>query len=448
MTPAGTQIKSAVPAERYFEPSPRIQRIRQTLLSTPYSICLERPLLLLQHASAKEGRKYRNSHPFERRAAALRHLMGTRKPHIYDDELIIGNMTSKRIAANYFFEGGSINILEDLFRLKSRQIPLVLNFSEKASLLRIAASTMLSSIGARALLRPGRFRHFIDFFRAKRYFITEEAGIGHQVGGYWNVVHHGLRMQEDIAAKCLDSGTLPDGTPLNEDNRAFYKSVRITIEGIVKMAANLAEEAERLAMLPDTPPERRIELMESASACRHVPYNPARSFLEGLQSCWLVHIALNLEDFEQGMSFGRLDRILYLLFEKDIKEGRITMERAVELMASFQLKTCETMPIYSERIDKYFSGNGVAQGITIGGTDETGKDTTNVLSGVVLDAFAQIRTREPAIHVRVHGLSPSWFLEKAVEVVQLGAGKPSFFGDDAIVRALQGAGISREHARD
>ena len=78
-------------------------------------------------------------------------------------------------------------------------------------------------------------------------------------------------------------------------------------------------------------------------------------------------MAMNLEDFEQGLSFGRLDRILLPLYKSDLKKGLLTYEKAVEIMASFQLKTCETIPIYSERIDRYFSGNGVAQGITVGG---------------------------------------------------------------------------------
>jgi pyruvate formate-lyase/glycerol dehydratase family glycyl radical enzyme len=214
------------------------------------------------------------------------------------------------------------------------------------------------------------------------------------------------------------------------------------------MAANLADEAERLASEPGLSCERRSELLESAEACRHVPYEPARTFLEGLQACWLVHLALNLEDFEQGLSFGRLDRILYSLFKHDIEDGRLTAARAAEILASFGLKTCETIPIYSERIDQFFSGFGVAQGITVGGTDAEGVDITNQLSGLILDAYAQIRTREPALHVRVHDRTPAWFLDKAVRVVQLGCGKPSFFGDPAIVRALEEVGMTTAHARD
>ncbi len=429
-------------------PAARISAIREELLNTRYSICLERPQLLDQFKKSPEGRKAKSAHPLVRRAMAIAYILSHRSPKIYDNELIIGNMTSKRVAANYYPEGGSINILEDLFRLENRQIPIFLTPKEKMQLAGIGIKTGLTSVGGLALLRPGRISHFLDFFRAKRYFITEEAGIGHQVGNYMDVVHHGLVRSDLKAKKCLDTRTMEGRTPISQDQEAFFKSIRIVIKGIRQMAANLADAAEKKAGEKGITDARRQELLASAAACRQVPYYPARTFAEGLQSCWLVHVALNLEDFEQGMSFGRLDQILYPLYRREMESGALTPEKAAEIMASFQLKTCETMPLYSQRIDQYFSGNAVAQGITVGGTDADGNDVTNELSGLILDAFAQIRTREPALHVRVHENTPAWFLEKAVQTVQLGCGKPSFFGDPAVVAALENAGMSTEHARD
>lgn len=436
------------PGTSTVEPSPRILAIRDELLKTRYSICLERPLLLEKFKRSAQGRSAKSAHSLIKRAMAIAYILSSRTPKIYDHELIIGNMTSKRVAANYYPEGGSINILEDLFRLERRQIPIFLTLREKLQLAGIGIKTGLTSVGGQTLLRPGRFSHFLDFFRAKRYFITEEAGIGHQVGNYMDVVHNGLYRTDEVARHCLESKTLSDGMPLSLDQEAFFKSVRIIVEGIRQMAANLSDAAEEKAAETGISDERRDELLVSAAACRHVPYKPARTFYEGLQACWLVHVALNMEDFEQGMSFGRLDQILYSLYEKEMKEGDLTIERAAEMMAGFQLKTCETMPLYSERIDQFFSGNAVAQGITVGGTDAVGNDVTNELSGLILDAFAQIRTREPALHVRVHKTTPAWFMDKAVETLQLGCGKPSFFGDAAVVRALENAGMTTAHARD
>jgi len=430
----------------FFDPSPRIANIRTDIFAARPSICLERPLLLDAFQRSPQGRQARSEHPLIRRALAVAYVLSHREPRIYEGELVIGNMTSKRVAANFYPEGGSVNILEDLHRLERRRSPLQLSARERLQLLRIGLRSLRGSVAGHALLRPTRIKHFADFFVAKRYFVTEEAGIGHQAGGYHNVVHLGLHHADAIATHGLRTDTLPDGTALNADQRAFYRSVRIVIAGIRRLADNLAREAERIAN--ESSATRAKELRTCAAACRHVPYQPARTLLEALQSCWLVHVALNLEDFEQGMSFGRLDQILAPLYEQDLLENRLTKRRAVELLASFQLKTCETLPLYSERIDHYFSGNGVAQGITLGGTDADGRDATNELSCLMLDAYAQIQTREPALHVRLHEDSPPWFVERAVSVLQLGCGKPSFFGDAAVVRALQHAGMSKQHARD
>jgi formate C-acetyltransferase len=399
--------------------------------------------------SSREGRRSAKlEHPLVHRALTLQYIFSHRKPRIYDDEIIIGNMTSKRIAANYYIEGGSINILEDFARLGKRTIPLKLTIQETAGVLHLGLKNAFKSVGAKALLKPGRLSYFLDFFRAKRHFVTEEAGIGHQVGNYWMVVHEGLRGPYGEAKQRLEEGRLADGSRLDADQRAFFSSVLITIDGIRKMAENLAAEAEHLAQMKGESEQRRAELLAAAAACRRVPFEPARTYLEGLQATWLIHMALNLEDFEQGLSFGRMDQILLPLYRSDVELGRLNTGQATEMTACFCLKTCETMPLYSQRVDQFFSGNGVAQAFTLGGTDEKGNDLTNELSGLILDAYAQVLTREPAVHVRIHPATPEWFFQKSVELLQMGTSRPSFFGDTAVVRALQEAGMTREHARD
>ena len=266
---ASLTSEAVAPVEDFIPPTARIANIRAELLATPYSICLERPRLMEDFWSSEEGRRSAKvEHPLVHRALTLQYIFSHRKPRIYENELIIGNMTSKRIAANYYIEGGSINILEDFFRLGKRTIPLKLSSLETVELLLIGLRNSFKSVGAKALLKPGRLSYFLDFFRAKRHFVTEEAGIGHQVGNYWMVVHEGLRSPYEDANLRLKEGRLADGSPLDADQRAFFHSVIITIDGIRKMAENLAVEAENMAKRPGISEQRKAELLESASACR------------------------------------------------------------------------------------------------------------------------------------------------------------------------------------
>jgi pyruvate formate-lyase/glycerol dehydratase family glycyl radical enzyme len=418
----------------------RIEEIRADLFKERYSICLERPELLNRYwrSGSEQGK-----HPYLRRAEALAYIYSNRKPKIYRNELIVGNISSKRIAANYYPEGGSIHILEDLFCLGSRPVlPLYLERSEKIKLLALALRNFTRSVATRALCKPGWFGYFLDFFRAKRYYITEEAGISHLVPGHEGVIKDGLRRSRELAINKLEAGNL------NSESEAFYKGVCIVIDGIRQMAANLAAETERQAADMQGNSERRLELLEIAESCRWVPYEPARNFREGIQATWLIHLALNLEDFEQGISFGRLDQFLYPLYLKDLQSGMLTEESARELLACLCLKCGETIPLYSRRINRFFGGNAVGQGMTIGGVDFSGNDVTNDLSRLVLEAYNLVMTREPSLHARIHDRSPEWFLDSCTELIQAGSGRPALFGDEAVIKALENAGFTKEHARD
>jgi len=429
-------------------PWARIDRIRDAVHDAGYSLCLERPELLLDFRRSSAGKSRRDAHVCVRRATAIAYVMANRSPRVYEDELILGNMTSKRVAANYYPEGASMHLLEDIARLDDRVVPIRLSFAEKAKLLRIAAATLRDSVLYHALAAPSRIGHVRDLVRAERFIVTEQAGVAHQVGNYARVIREGLVTADEQAADCLARDATPEGIRLDADQRAFYKSMRIISVGIRTMAANLADEADRCARAPGLSAARRDELASAASGLRHVPYYPARNFLEGLQAAWIVHMAMCLEDYEQGLSFGRLDQALLSLYDQDVDAGTLTRDQAVEITASFQLKCCETAPAYSTRMDHYFSGHDVAQGITLGGVDTDGADVTNDVSGIFLDAYQLIGTREPALHVRVHEHTPAWFLDKCVATLQQTGARPAFFGDQSIIRAMRNAGYSEAHARD
>ena len=78
--------------------------------------------------------------------------------------------------------------------------------------------------------------------------------------------------------------------------------------------------------------ERKKELEEVARICRKVPANRASTFREALQSFILVHlIGQQIEFITLGCGI-RFDVIMEPFFQKDIAEGKITREEAVELI--------------------------------------------------------------------------------------------------------------------
>ena len=86
--------------------------------------------------------------------------------------------------------------------------------------------------------------------------------------------------------------------------------------------------------------------------------------------------------------------------------------------------------------------------LTIGGIDTRGNDDANMLSYMVLEAYAHVHLNDPNVSVRVHRNTPDDFLERALEVVRLGGGLPIFISDEAIILALIANGVSLEEARN
>lgn len=135
-------------AEDFSRPTERIAKLRAELVAEPYSICLERPKLIGEFERSAVGRRVRrDEHSLVRRAMALDYLFSNRKPRIYPDELIVGNMTSKRVAANYYTEGGSINILEDVLRLEKKATSITLPYRERVQLVVVGLRTVFKSVG-------------------------------------------------------------------------------------------------------------------------------------------------------------------------------------------------------------------------------------------------------------------------------------------------------------
>jgi formate C-acetyltransferase len=97
---------------------------------------------------------------------------------------------------------------------------------------------------------------------------------------------------------------------------------------------------------------------------------------------------------------------------------------------------------------EYFSGLSSASGITLGGCDAEGQDASNELSFLVLEAYEQMRLRQPNLHLRVHPGSDPKLLARAHEIAKKGGGMPAFFNDEAVIPAIESLGVARADARD
>ena len=113
---------------------------------------------------------------------------------------------------------------------------------------------------------------------------------------------------------------------------------------------------------------------------------------------------------------GRIDQYLRSYFEKDIREGRLTLERAAELLGSvltlWGMKV--VVPVGQTQQETHQFSYSI-NSINIGGVDRNGKDASNVLSYLVLHMIGLLRLSSPTILLNWHSQIPRWLLLKALE---------------------------------
>ncbi|MBW2677105.1 MAG: formate acetyltransferase [Deltaproteobacteria bacterium] len=276
------------------------------------------------------------------------------------------------------------------------------------------------------------FRYAFEQLNATFYLINEAGGIGHFLPDYACMINQGVHGY----LKSFETRTT-----------SLHLAARIAAEGLVVFADRLAVEAERQAAVqPDN--RRAGELLSMARICRKVPREPAETFQEALQSLWITHLAVCLEGINSAISFGRMDQYLYPFYRQDIEDGRLTPEKARELLLCFSAKTTEHVFLLTEKLSKYHGGYLVVQAAIVGGMDKNGKDAANPLTDIFLDVMEMSGLRDPNYQVRLHPGSKPDFIKRAVEVALNGKGVPAFFNDDAVVKSLVTHGYPLGDARN
>ena len=86
--------------------------------------------------------------------------------------------------------------------------------------------------------------------------------------------------------------------------------------------------------------------------------------------------------------------------------------------------------------------------MTIGGVTADGKDASNELTYLVLEAANRLRTPHHTITLRVHEETPEDLLVKALEVVKTGIGMPALALDQSFIDYMTSGGIPLEDARN
>ena len=420
--------------------SERIARLRQRAITIP-AVCLERAKYYTE--------SYRQTEALPtvlRRAMAVSHVLDHMAIHIYEDELIVGCHTGKVRGGMWLPEINGGWLLDELDTVQDRVWEKYQPLSPEEKEL------------ARELFTYWEGRTLADQWRAlvDPQFLAVENIV--QSGGYAENCHYPghfcldykrvveLGLEGSIADLDLRIAAIDPADPDELDRLHFYQAARLVQQAVIRFAGRYAALAEELARTAG--PERRAELLRIAEICRRVPAKPARTFQEGIQSCWLMSIAAMIECCGAGVSLGRCDQYLYPLYRDDLASGRLTREQAKDLMSMLLIKMNDVTMLQAGFLQVGFSGYPVMQGLTIGGVDAEGRDAVNGLSYLILDSEEEVGLTAEELVIRISGQNPDEYVVRACEVARNLSGKLKFVSDDSTIAALVQFGLPEELARD
>jgi formate C-acetyltransferase len=419
--------------------TPKMSRYRDSILDAKPYIDAERAVLVTQ--SYKE---HADEQLDLKRAYMLENVLEHMTIYIEEDTLIAGNQARSNRWAPVFPEYSMNWVIDELDRFEKRPGDIFYISEEtKAQLREIAPFWKHNTLEDRGLAAfPPQSKLFYDLgIIGADGNIT--SGDGHLAVDYKAVITNGLIWYETRVKDALDQLDLTD---INDQKKLYFyesslkviKSVRDFAQRYADLATEKAEKENHL--------ERKAELLRMSQILNKVPYKPADTFYEAVQSIWLVHLILQIESNGHSVSYGRVDQYLYPFYQRDLDQGRMTSDQATELLTNLWMKTLTINKVRSWGHTEFSAGSPLYQNVTIGGQTPDKKDAVNTLSYLILRSIAQAHLTQPNLTVRYHrGLSDD-FMRECIEVIKLGMGMPAFNNDEIIIPSFIRRGVKEKDA--
>ena len=424
----------------------RIQRLRKELTEQKPYVDGERCKIFTESMKTTDGLPI-----IIRRAKSFYEVLDKMTVWVKPGELIVGNMAKNAKSSPVFPEYSAQWILEELdgkpYRWEDRPGDKFYILPEDEKIVRECAEYWNGKT-LYDYVRKNLPKEVNDAWDAG---VTDEtwvcaAGLGNEIVDYKMVVEKGL---EDVLTRIQekkDSIDILDPDALKQLH--FLEAAKLGNEAVLNYSNRLADKCEEEAGKTDDS-EYKKELMELAEICRYVPFHPARTFQEAVQSIFMVLLAVHMESNGHAISLGRFDQYVYPLYKKDIEEGRITKEKALEIIECFFIKCNELNKLRSWPDTEFFMGYQMFINLAICGQTVEGKDATNDISRMCIQACRELKLITPSVSVKCFDGTTDEVLMDALEAtIEHKGGMPTFYNDKAFIKILREMGVAEEDLVD
>ncbi|PWJ51857.1 glycyl radical protein [Faecalicatena contorta] len=427
-----------------FSREERTNKLNHAMRSVKPAICIERARLITESYKQTEGSPY-----IIRRAEGMKYLLEHMTIFIDEDELIVGNHGAEPRSAPLFPEFGGFS-KKELDMMPTRKVDtLQITEKDKETLLtEIYPYWENKSIGdlSRYYIDERIMKVLDSEYRVFNPLSRARSGYGHYLPDIKKIVNQGFRRVEEQAKDFLENLDILD--PEFTDKTHFYKAVLIVCEGVKIFQNRFASLAEEMAE-KEQDERRKGELFLIASNCRRVPYEPARTYYEALQSYWFTILIDYCGQNGSAISGGRLDQLFYPYYKNDMEKGTLVKEEAREILEALWVKSSDIIKAGTYMSARNNGGFATTINVVLGGVDKYGENAVNDFTYICLDAEQTVFNSEPNTSIRISEKNPDEFLQRVLKIlVENEGGKLPFFNDDMIIKGLMRDGLTLEDARD
>ncbi|MCB6415612.1 MAG: trans-4-hydroxy-L-proline dehydratase [Dorea sp.] len=420
----------------------RIQALRELSVSTQPHIDMERAKSETETYKKYEGQL---SVP-ELRGQVLYDYFASKTLYIGDGELIVGEKGDSPQASPTFPEL-CCHTVEDMHVMNDREL---INFTVQEEDFTVQEEVMIPYWDKRCIRNKILRQMTPEWKKAYECGIftefMEQRGPGHTVGSFKIYEKGFLDYKADIQAAIDELDFLNDKEALDKKNE--LEGMKIACDAIMVLGERYAAYARELAE-KETDEKRKEELLQIAANCDVVPAHRPQTYWQAIQMYWFVHLGVTSElNPWDAYSPGRLDQHLNPFYEKDVEDGILDDEKALELLECLWVKfNNQPAPPKVGITLKESSTYTDFANLNTGGITPDGENGVNNVSYLILDCMDEMRLLQPSSNVQISKKTPQKFLKRACEISRKGWGQPAFYNTDAIIQELMNAGKTLEDAR-
>ena len=168
-----------------------------------------------------------------------------------------------------------------------------------------------------------------------------------------------------------------------------------------------------------------------AKICQNLTINKPNTFCEALQLFWFTYLFRS--PFGAGC-IGRLDQLLYPFYKHDCEMGIWDQQEAEKMLEEM-----------FARMNEINTGDTL-RNLMLSGQDAKGNDQTNEITYLILVAYENTGGSEPHLNVRFHEKTQKKLRDNCIKMLSSGSGQPTIYFDEAVLPAMEKAGICHEDA--